>query len=733
MTAKKRKKNSNNKIPNLSESILKTLLLNPTNTINYKQIGAKLGVDDASSRNQIIKKLKELQGKEQIEETERGKYRIKKGNQYHTGRLDMTARGQGYVIVEGLEDDVFISNKNLNKGLHRDEVEVYIFKRKKNAKLEGEITNIIKRDKTQFVGVIDIQKNFAFVSTSDGKMYTDIFISKEKIGEAQQGDKVLVKMDEWPEKADSPFGTIIKVLGKPGEHNTEIHSILAQYGLPYDFPPEIEEFAKKIDTTINQEEINKRRDMREVLTFTIDPADAKDFDDALSFQMLENGNYEIGIHIADVSHYLQPNTILDDEAYERATSVYLVDRVVPMLPEVLSNFACSLRPNEEKFTFSAVFEINEKAEVRNNWFGRTVTYSDARFAYEEAQQIIETGKGEIPSKISLSGESYHVKENIVEAIKTLNKLGKTMRRKRMQNGAISFDKVEVKFILDQENNPEGVFFKESKDANHLIEEFMLLANKKVAEFIGKQTPKKTFIYRIHDEPNEEKLAALGSIIQRFGHKINTRDRKTTNASLNKLLEDVKGKKEQNMIDTLAIRTMSKAEYSTNNIGHYGLAFDYYSHFTSPIRRYPDVMVHRLLQMYLDGNASQKEEVYEEKCRHSSDMENLASSAERDSIKYMQVKYMVDHKDQNFLGVISGVTEWGIYVEIIENKCEGMVSLRDLRDDHYSFDRDEFAVIGNKTKKTYTLGDEVYVKVKHADLVKKQLDFTLIGSREEVEK
>lgn len=733
MTAKKRQKNSNNKIPNLSESILKILLLNPTNTFNYKQISAKLGVDDASSRNQIIKKLKELQGKEQIEETERGKYRIKKGNQYHTGRLDMTARGQGYVIVEGLEDDVFISNKNLNKGLHRDEVEVYIFKRKKNAKLEGEITNIIKRDKTQFVGVIDIQKNFAFVSTSDGKMYTDIFISKEKIGEAQQGDKVLVKMDEWPEKADSPFGTIIKVLGKPGEHNTEIHSILAQYGLPYDFPPEVEDFAEKIDTTINKEEINKRRDMREVLTFTIDPADAKDFDDALSFQMLENGNYEIGIHIADVSHYLQPNTILDDEAYERATSVYLVDRVVPMLPEVLSNFACSLRPNEEKFTFSAVFEINEKAEVRNNWFGRTVTYSDARFAYEEAQQIIETGKGEIPSKISLSGESYHVKENIVEAIKTLNKLGKTMRRKRMQNGAISFDKVEVKFILDQENNPEGVFFKESKDANHLIEEFMLLANKKVAEFIGKQTPKKTFIYRIHDEPNEEKLAALGSIIQRFGHKINTRDRKTTNASLNKLLEDVKGKKEQNMIDTLAIRTMSKAEYSTNNIGHYGLAFDYYSHFTSPIRRYPDVMVHRLLQMYLDGNASQKEEVYEEKCRHSSDMENLASSAERDSIKYMQVKYMVDHKDQTFLGVISGVTEWGIYVEIIENKCEGMVSLRDLRDDHYSFDRNEFAVIGNKTKKTYTLGDEVYVKVKHADLVKKQLDFTLIGSREEVEK
>lgn len=733
MSANKKTKNTSNKIPNLSESILKILLLDPTNAFNYKQIGAKLGVDDANSRNQIIKKLKELQGKDQIEEIERGKYRIKKGNQYHTGKLDMTARGQGYVIVEGLEDDVFISNKNLNKALHHDEVEVYIYKRRKQSKLEGEITNIIKRNKTEFVGVIDIQKNFAFVSTSDGKMYTDIFISKDKIGDAEQGDKVLVRMDEWPDKADSPFGTVIKVLGKPGEHNTEIHSILAQYGLPYDFPSGVEEFAANIDTKINPEEVKKRRDMRDTLTFTIDPADAKDFDDALSFEVLENGNYEIGIHIADVAHYLQPDTILDDEAYERATSVYLVDRVVPMLPEVLSNFACSLRPNEDKFTFSAVFEINEKAEIRKQWFGRTVTYSDARFAYEEAQHIIETGKGEIPNKISITGESYHVKENIVDAVKTMNKLAKTMRRKRMQNGAISFDKVEVKFILDEKKDPQGVYFKESKEANHLIEEFMLLANKKVAEFIGKQTPKKTFVYRVHDEPNDEKITALQGIIKKFGYKLNTKDRKSTNASLNRLLEDVKGKKEQNMIDTLAIRTMSKAEYTTHNIGHYGLAFDYYTHFTSPIRRYPDVMVHRLLQMYLEGKSSQKEEVYEEKCRHSSDMEGLASNAERDSIKYMQVKYMVDHKDEKFLGVISGVTEWGIYVEIIENKCEGMVSLRELRDDHYTFDRDEYAVIGSKTKKVYQLGDEVYVKVKQADLVKKQLDFTLLGSREAVEK
>jgi len=732
MTRNKNKK-SHNILPNLSESILKILNQDSNKTFNYKQIAAKLGVDDPSSRNQIIKKLKDLQGKEKVSETERGKYQIIRSKDYFIGRLDMAGRGQGYVIVEDQTIDVFISNNNLNKALHGDEVEVYVFRRKKSGKTEGEITKIIKRNKTEFVGVIKIQKNFAFVEMTDAKMYTDIFVPKNKINNAEDGDKVLVELEDWSEKADSPFGNVIKVLGKPGEHNTEIHSILAQYGLPYDFPPEVEDFANKIDTSIQADEIKKRRDMRDVLTFTIDPADAKDFDDALSFRYLENGNYEIGIHIADVSHYVKPGTILDDEAYERATSVYLVDRVVPMLPEILSNNACSLRPNEEKYTFSAVFEINQKAEVKKEWFGRTVTYSDARFAYEEAQQIIETGKGEIPADISLTGRAYQAKENVVEAVVTLNKLAKTMRRKRMQNGAISFDKVEVKFKLDANANPEGIIFKISKDANHLIEEFMLLANKKVAEVIGKQTPKKTFIYRVHDEPNDEKIAALEGIIKRFGYKLNTKDKKSTSASLNQLLADVSGKKEQNLIDTLAIRSMSKAEYTTHNIGHYGLAFDYYTHFTSPIRRYPDVIVHRLLQHYLDGNPTVKEEEYEEKSKHSSEMESLASNAERDSIKYMQVKYMIDHKDKDFLGVISGVTEWGIYVEIVENKCEGMVSLRDLKDDHYQFDRDEYAVVGNKTKNVYQLGDEVYVKVKNADLVKKHLDFTMLGKRDDIEK
>jgi ribonuclease R len=558
-------------------------------------------------------------------------------------------------------------------------------------------------------------------------MYTDIFIPKDKIGEAEQGDVVLVNIEDWPKKADSPFGSVIKVLGKPGEHNTEIHAILAEYGLPYEFPIEVEVFAQKLDTSISEQEIANRRDMRETLTFTIDPKDAKDFDDALSFKKLENGNYEIGIHIADVSYYLEEGTILDDEAFQRATSVYLVDRVVPMLPEVLSNFACSLRPNEEKYTFSAVFEINEKAQVVNEWFGRTVTYSDQRFAYEEAQEIIETKGNIIPAAVSITGEEYIVKDEIVAATLKLDELAKILRRKRMAEGAISFDKVEVKFNLNQEGEPEGVYFKVSKDANHLIEEFMLLANRKVAEFVGKQ--KKTFIYRIHDEPNEDKLIAMQTVISKFGYKIDFRNKGDISKSLNQLMADVNGKKEQNLIDTLAIRTMSKAKYSTDNIGHYGLAFDYYSHFTSPIRRYPDVMVHRLLQFYLDGGKSVSEELYEEKSVHCSSMEGLATSAERDSIKYMQVKYMQDHKDEEFLGVISGVTEWGIFVEIIANKCEGMCRIREIKDDYYTFDEKQYALVGAVTKSLLQLGDEVIVKVKNADLVKKQLDFNLIRKNE----
>ena len=711
----------------LTDKIIKVLAQNANKAFNYKQIGIKLELDDTQSRNQIIKDLKILVAQKKIEEIEPGKYLVVEvSKDYYEGQIDMTGRKTAYFVCPEFTEDVFIPTNNLNHALDGDTVKVYVYNRRRGKRAEGEVIEVIERKKTDFVGVIDIQKNFAFVSTANPKMYTDIFISKDKLGDAENGDVVLVHIEDWPTRADSPFGAVIKVLGKPGEHNTEIHAILAEYGLPAEFPLEVEVFAQKIDTSIQESEIAKRRDMRDTLTFTIDPKDAKDFDDALSFKILENGNYEIGIHIADVSHYLQEGTILDNEAYNRATSVYLVDRVVPMLPEVLSNFACSLRPNEEKYTFSAIFELDKKANIKNSWFGRTVINSNQRFAYEEAQHIIETKENTIPIETSITGSAYKVSDEIVFATLKLDELAKIMRENRMNNGAISFDKVEVKFNLSETGNPEGVYFKTSRDSNHLIEEFMLLANKKVSEFIGRQ--KKTFVYRNHDEPNEEKLFAMQELIKKFGYEVDFNSGSVAQV-LNNLMKEVNGKKEQNLIDTLAIRSMSKAKYSTDNIGHYGLAFEYYSHFTSPIRRYPDVMVHRLLQFYIDGGKSADTELYESKSIHCSQMEGLATKAERDSIKYMQVKYMQDHKDQEFLGVISGVTEFGIFVEIIENKCEGMVRIREIKDDYYIFDEKQYALVGQSTKNVLQLGDEIYVKVKTADLVKKQLDFHFIRENE----
>ncbi len=727
---KKIYKKKGNIIKDLSRKIIKILNQAPANSFNYKQIAAKLAITDANGRNQIIQKLEALKSQQKVEEVERGKFKIIPFDKYFIGTLDATANGNAYFICDELDHDIYIPARNLNKALDKDTVKIYLYNRRNSTKEEGDVVEIIKRAKTEFVGVLQLSKNFGFLVADDPKMYADLFIPKNKLKGAEDGIKVLAKMTDWPQNSKNPFGEVIEILGMPGDHETEIHSILLEYGLPYKFPENVEAEASKLSFEISEEEIAKRRDMRKVLTFTIDPKDAKDFDDALSFEVLENGNYEIGIHIADVSHYVQENTILEDEAYSRATSVYLVDRVVPMLPEVLSNGVCSLRPNEEKLTFSAVFEMNEKGHVLNQWFGRTITYSDKRFAYEEAQEIIETKENKVSSEISITGNAYEVKDEIVTAILKLDELAKKLRKRRLKQGAITFDRVEVKFNLNENAEPIGVFFKESKDANKLIEEFMLLANRKVAEFIGtkKGAPSKnTFIYRVHDEPDLDKLASLQTIVSKFGYKnkIDTKDKKSTSTSLNQLLKDVHGKGEANLIETLAVRSMSKAVYTTDNIGHYGLAFDYYSHFTSPIRRYPDVMTHRLLQHYLEGGKSPKAEGYEEKCKHASEQEYMASKAERDSIKYMQVKYMEDHKDQEFEGVISGVTEWGIYVEIIENKCEGMVRIREIKDDYYLYDEKQYALVGQSTHNLYQLGDHVLIKVKHTDLERKHLDFTLL--------
>jgi ribonuclease R/exosome complex exonuclease DIS3/RRP44 len=730
MSKKKRYKKKGNIIKDLTRKILQLLNQFPNQSFNYKQIASKLDFTAAHERNQIIQKLETLKSQQKVEEVERGKFKILPTDNYYIGTIDATTNGNAYFICDDLEHDIYIPARNLNKALDKDTVKIYVYNRRNSKKQEGDVVEIIERFKTEFVGVLQLNRNFGFVVPDDAKMYADIFVPEKKLKGAEDGVKVLVKITDWPPNSKNPFGKIKEVLGMPGDHDTEIHSILLEYGLPFKFPENVEVEASKIPLEISESEIAKRRDMRKDLTFTIDPKDAKDFDDALSFKVLENGNYEIGIHIADVSHYVQENTILEEEAYNRATSVYLVDRVVPMLPEVLSNGVCSLRPNEEKLTFSAVFEMNEKGYIENEWFGRTITYSDKRFAYEEAQEIIETKGNTVSSEISITGNSYTVENEIVSAILKLDTLAKKLRKKRLQQGAITFDRVEVKFNLNEKAEPIGVFFKESKDANKLIEEFMLLANRKVAEFIGrtKGVPSKnTFVYRVHDEPNLDKLEALQTIVSKFGYKnkIDTKDKKTTSTTLNQLLKDVHGSGEANMIETLAVRSMSKAEYTTQNIGHYGLAFEYYSHFTSPIRRYPDVMTHRLLQHYLDGGKSPKAEVYEEKCKHSSEMEYLASRAERDSIKYMQVKYMADHKDQEFEGVISGVTEWGMYVEILENKCEGMVRIREIKDDYYIYDEKQYALVGQSTKNMYQLGEHVLIKVKHTDLERKHLDFTLL--------
>ncbi|KRT13296.1 ribonuclease R [Pedobacter ginsenosidimutans] len=706
-----KKKSANIKLV-LNQLVSDVFEKNNNQLLNYKQVSAKLNLNDQESRETILEILKEGKSAGIFLEPEKGKFKLKELQNFIIGTVDMTADGSAYIVPEDeFEKDIFVAPRKLKNALHGDTVKAYVFAKKSGRKNDGEVVEIIKRAKSDFTGVIKISDRFAFVIADDKKMMHDIFVPLADIHEAKNGQRVLVTLSDWPESAKNPIGIVKHVLGNQGENNTEMNAILAQYGFPLEFPPQVEREANAIPEEIPAAEIAKRKDFRKVLTFTIDPADAKDFDDAISYQKLPNGNHEIGVHIADVSHYVIQGTELDKEAYSRATSVYLVDRVIPMLPERLSNGVCSLRPHEDKLCFAAVFELDEQANIQSEWYGRTVIHSDRRFSYEEAQEVIENKAGDYAQEIL-----------------KLNELAYILRDRKFKNGAISFESTEVKFKLDEAGKPIGVYVKERKDAHKLIEDYMLLANRKVAEFIAKKTKGKdklTFVYRVHDSPNMETLNTFATFASRFGYKINTKSDKEIAKSLNNLMNDVEGKKEQNILTSLAIRSMAKAIYSTKKTSHYGLAFEYYTHFTSPIRRYPDVMAHRLLQTYLDGGKSADMEFYEVACVHSSAMEKRAADAERASIKYKQAEYLENNIGTEYKGIISGVTEWGMYVEIEENKCEGMIRLRDISDDFYVLDEKNYCIVGQRKKKKYQLGDEVMIRVKKVDLSKRQIDFTLI--------